>query len=167
MHEKKQNVKTKYRTRTSLPSAYVGDFPPMLIPFIKLMKDVAGDGNYDFRAIAGLLGLGENDLVQVRRDLLLELNNHRDEYVILYGSHERVEELTHIVSYFEDSPSFDRWITMPDMGHLIASFYNVVLYHLPLQQCVTFLPLRSPLVTLADRHEIAIGFVNGNHFVQA
>ncbi|XP_028111986.1 uncharacterized protein LOC114310236 [Camellia sinensis] len=31
--------------------------------------------------------------------------------------------------------------------------------------CLTFLPLRSPPVTLADRCEIAIGFVNGNHFV--
>ncbi|XP_028109335.1 uncharacterized protein LOC114308047 [Camellia sinensis] len=138
----------------------------MLIPFIKLMKDVDGDGNYGFRAIAGLLGLGENDWVQVRRDLLLELNNHRDEYVVLYGSHERVKELTHILSYFENSPSFDCWMTMLDTGHLIASFYNIVLYHLSLQQCLTFLPLRSPPVTLADRRKIAIGFVNGNHFVQ-
>ncbi|XP_028102895.1 uncharacterized protein LOC114302124 [Camellia sinensis] len=56
--DKKRNVKTKtYHTRTSLPSANAGDFPPMLIPFIKLMKDVDGDGNCDFRAIASLLGL--------------------------------------------------------------------------------------------------------------
>ncbi|XP_028066683.1 uncharacterized protein LOC114269554 [Camellia sinensis] len=130
------------------------------------MKDVDGDGNYGFRTIVGLLGLGENDWVQVRHDLLLELNNHRDEYVVLHESHKRVEELTHILSYFEDSPSFDCWMTMPDMGYLIASFYNVVLYHLSLQQCLTFLPLRSPPVTLADRRAIAIGFVNGNHFVQ-
>ncbi|XP_028086371.1 uncharacterized protein LOC114287276 [Camellia sinensis] len=165
--DKKRNVKTKtYCTRTSLPSAYAGDFPPMLIPFIKLMKDVDGDGNCGFKAIAGLLGLGENDWVQVRRDLLLELNNYRDEYVVLYRLHERVEELTYILSYFEDSAGFDRWMTMPDMGHLIASFYNVVLYHLSLQQCLTFLPLRSPPVTLTDRREITIGFVNGNHFVQ-
>ncbi|XP_028066880.1 uncharacterized protein LOC114269717 [Camellia sinensis] len=114
VHEKKRNVKTKTcRTRTSLQSAYASNFPPMLIPFLKLIKDVDGDGNYGFRAIAGLLGLGENDWVQVRRDLLLELNNHRDEYV-----------------------------------------------------CLAFLPLRSPPITLADRREIAIGFVNGNHFVQ-
>ncbi|XP_028079318.1 uncharacterized protein LOC114281076 [Camellia sinensis] len=150
VHEKKQNVKTKtYRTRTSLPSAFADS-----------------DGNCGFRAIAGLLDLGKNDWVQVRRDLLHELNNHKDEYVILYGSHERVEKLTHILLYFEDSPCFDCWMTMLDMGHLIASFYNVVLYHLSLQQCLTFLHLRSPPVTPADRREIAIGFVNGNHFVQ-
>ncbi|XP_028068917.1 uncharacterized protein LOC114271500 [Camellia sinensis] len=167
VHEKKWNIKTKtYRTKTSLPSAYVGDLPPMLMPFIKLMKDVDGDENCGFRAITDLLDLGENDWVQAKRDLLLELNNHGDEYVILYESHERVKELTHIFSYFEDSPSFYRWMTMLDMGHLIASFYNVVLYHLSLQQCLTFLPLRSLPVTLADRRETAIEFVNGNHFVQ-
>ncbi|GMP60938.1 hypothetical protein CsSME_00023603 [Camellia sinensis var. sinensis] len=55
---------------------------------------------------------------------------------------------------------------MLDIGHLIASFYNVVLYHLSLQQCLTFLPLRSPPLTLAYCRKIAIGFVNENHFVQ-
>ncbi|GMP81535.1 hypothetical protein CsSME_00036211 [Camellia sinensis var. sinensis] len=55
---------------------------------------------------------------------------------------------------------------MPDVGHFITSFYNVVLYHLSLQQCLTFLPLRLPPITPVDHHEIAIGFVNGNHFVQ-
>ncbi|KAL7197461.1 hypothetical protein ACSBR2_020077 [Camellia fascicularis] len=62
-------------------------------------------------------------------------------------------------------------MTISDMRHLVASFYNVVLYHLSLkqlslQQCLTFLPLRSPPITPVDRHEIAIAFVNGNHFIQ-
>ncbi|KAL7219563.1 hypothetical protein ACSBR2_012589 [Camellia fascicularis] len=115
----------------------------MLKPCIKFIKDVDGDGNYGFRAITGLIGLGKNDWIQVRRDLLHELHNHKDEYIVLYGSHEMVEELTHIMSYFEDNPSFDRWMTMPDIGHLIASFYNVVMHHLSLQQCLIFLPLRA------------------------
>ncbi|XP_028063236.1 uncharacterized protein LOC114266536 [Camellia sinensis] len=34
------------------------------------------------------------------------------------------------------------------------------------QQCLTFLPLRIVLVPQLDRREIAIGLVNGNHFVQ-
>ncbi|XP_028068684.1 uncharacterized protein LOC114271253 [Camellia sinensis] len=105
VRDKKQNVKTKtYCTRTSLPSAYAGDFPSMLIPFTKLMNDIDGDENCDFRTIAGLLGLGENNWVQSCTTC-------------------RCNSLT-------------------------------------------FLPLRSPPVTLTDRREIAIGFVNGNHFVQ-
>ncbi|XP_028062044.1 uncharacterized protein LOC114265421 [Camellia sinensis] len=34
------------------------------------------------------------------------------------------------------------------------------------QQCLTFLPLRTVPVPQLDRREIAIGFVNGNHFFQ-
>ncbi|XP_028099011.1 uncharacterized protein LOC114298595 [Camellia sinensis] len=34
------------------------------------------------------------------------------------------------------------------------------------QKCLTFLPLRTVPVPQLDRREIAIGFVNGNHFVQ-
>ncbi|XP_028111376.1 uncharacterized protein LOC114309767 [Camellia sinensis] len=52
------------------------------------------------------------------------------------------------------------------MGHLVASCYNLVLYHLSLQQCLTFLPLRTVPVAQLDRREIAIGFVIGNHFIQ-
>ncbi|KAL7246352.1 hypothetical protein ACSBR2_001459 [Camellia fascicularis] len=59
--------------------------------------------------------------------------DHRDEYAVLYESHEKVEELTHILSYFEDNPDFAYWMTMTDTRHLIVSFYNVVLYHLSLQ----------------------------------
>lgn len=55
---------------------------------------------------------------------------------------------------------------MPDMGHLIASRYNVVLFHLSMQQCLTFLPFSSVLVPINERKHWAIGFVNGNHFIQ-
>ncbi|XXG73509.1 hypothetical protein AAC387_Pa07g2415 [Persea americana] len=34
------------------------------------------------------------------------------------------------------------------------------------QQCLTFLPLQSVPVPTAARQEIAIGFVNQNHFIQ-
>ena len=54
---------------------------------------------------------------------------------------------------------------MSDMGHLIVSHYNVVLYHLSIEQCLTFLLLRSVPIPIAARWEIAIGFVNQNHFV--
>ena len=57
-------------------------------------------------------------------------------------------------------------MTMPDMGHLISSFYNVVLVLLSVHQCLTFLPLKSSPIPPCQRKLIAIGFVNGNHFVQ-
>ncbi|XP_028065512.1 uncharacterized protein LOC114268527 [Camellia sinensis] len=136
---------------------------PHLVPTFHSKKK---DGNCGFRAIAASIGHTEDDWAQVRRDLLGELHTHKEEYITLYGSYERFEELTSILSYFEDSPGYSYWMIMPDMGHLVASCYNLVLYHLSLQQCLTFLPLRTVPVPQLDRREIAIGFVNGNHFVQ-
>lgn len=92
--------------------------------------------------------------------------SHVDHYMQLYGSSLRIYELNHILSYTEDCSPNDRWMTMIDMGHLVSPRYNIILYHLSSEQCITCLPLRSiPLPTLA-RREIAISFVNGNQFVQ-
>ncbi|KAL7191130.1 hypothetical protein ACSBR2_023241 [Camellia fascicularis] len=165
--KEKVNPKGKaYITRTVKPGAYVDAFPAGLKPYIKFVKDVAADGNCGFKAIAASIGHTEDDWAQVRRDLLGELHTHKEEYITLYGSYERFEELTSILSYFEDSPGYSHWMTMPDMGHLVALCYNLVLYYLSLQQCLTFLPLRTVPVPQLDRREIAIGFVNGIHFVQ-
>ncbi|XP_028088466.1 uncharacterized protein LOC114289028 [Camellia sinensis] len=164
--KEKENAKGKvYITRTVEPGAYVDAFSSRLKPYIKFVKDVAADGNCGFKAIAASIGHTEDDWAQVRHDLLGELHTHKEEYITLYGSYERFEELTSILSYFEDSPGYSHWMTMPDMGHLVASCYNLVLYHLSLQQCLTFLPLKTVPVPQLDRREIAIGFVNGNHFV--
>lgn len=61
----------------------------------------------------------------------------------------------------------DKWMTIPDMGHLIATKYKVVLVSLSSEQNITFFPLRgrSPFSKKSQRL-ITIGFVNKNHFVQ-
>ncbi|KAL7228954.1 hypothetical protein ACSBR2_007618 [Camellia fascicularis] len=128
--------------------------------------DVIADGNCGFRAIVGLMGFGEEGWLQVRKDLLIELHAYSDHYGKLFGSQERIDDLTNILVYFEPNPRLNQWMTMPDMSHLISSFYQVVLIHLSMQQCLTFLPLRSIPTYIASRKEICIGFVNNNHFVQ-
>ncbi|XXG53730.1 hypothetical protein AAC387_Pa03g1784 [Persea americana] len=154
------------RTRNCKHVSYINTLLAGLRPYIHHVKDVNADGNCGFRAVAWLMELGEDSWQQVRKDLSKELVTHAEHYRQLYGSHQRVDELLHIISYQMDCPPYDRWMTMPDMGHLIASHYNVVLYHLSIEQCLTFLPLRSVPVPVAARREIAIGFVNQNHFVQ-
>ncbi|GFS38077.1 hypothetical protein Acr_00g0055490 [Actinidia rufa] len=150
-------ISQAYHTKSVTPLPYIDWFPASLRPYILHVKDVALDGNCGFRAIAGLMGIGEDGWVQVRRDLLTELNSHVDDYKIMYGQ-QRINELTHCLSWFDGRSGMDRWMTMPDMGHLIASYYNVVLYLLSHQQCLTFLPLRSVPIPAASRREIAIGF---------
>ncbi|XP_028091889.1 uncharacterized protein LOC114292183 [Camellia sinensis] len=105
-NEKVNVKKMVYITRIVRPGAYVNAFPSGLKTYIKFAKDVAADGNCDFRAIVASIGHIENDWAQVRHDLLGELHTHKEEYIILYGSYKRFEELTSILSYFEDSPDY-------------------------------------------------------------
>ncbi|XP_028111754.1 uncharacterized protein LOC114310040 [Camellia sinensis] len=109
--------------------------------------------HFEGHSYAERLSKDEKALLMDMSKSMGELHTHKEEYITLYGSYERFEELTNILSYFEDSLGYSHWMTMPDMGHLVASCYNLVLYHLSLQQCLTFLPLRTVLVPQLDRHE--------------
>ena len=55
------------------PLIYIDACPDGLRPYIQHIKDVKADGNCGFRAIADLLGFGEDGWLHVRKDLLLEL----------------------------------------------------------------------------------------------
>ncbi|XP_021817352.1 uncharacterized protein LOC110759580 isoform X1 [Prunus avium] len=167
-HKKTERTKEKvYRTLTVKGILYIDAFPVGLRPFIQQVKDVCHDGHCGFRAVADLVGLGENGYLQVRNDLLTELSSYSAHYGELYGTTDRVRELAQILSFFDEGRApFDRWMTMPDMGHLIASCYKVVLFHLSATQCLTFLPLRSAPVPLPTRRHIAIGFMNDCHCVE-
>ena len=154
------------QARSHKPMLYIDTFFNGLRPYIQHIKDVKVDGNCGFRTIVDLLGFGEDGWLRFRKDLLLELQCHSEHYSALYVVEGRIDELTHTLSYFKNCPPYDRWMTMLDIGHLIASCYNAILYHLSLQQCLTFLPLRSVPLPLLSRKDIAIAFVNGNHFVE-
>jgi len=60
-----------------------------------------------------------------------------------------------------------KWMTIPDMGYVIASRYNVVLVCLSLKQNITIFPLRSRPPSFIHSHRIiCIGHVYRSHFVQ-
>ena len=80
-------------------------------------------------------------------------------------SADRIEELIESLSFFESCMGKAYWIEMPYMGPIIASTYGVSLFHLSKHQCITYLPHRSGPPT-SSKKEIAMAFVNGNHFVQ-
>ena len=91
-----------------------------------------------------MMGFGEDGWRQVRRDMLNELLSHRTLYDGMYWEIGRYDELLQRLDYFEDSNAgIEKWMTIPDMGHIVASCYNVVLISLSSSVCLTFLPLRS------------------------
>ncbi|KAL6129673.1 hypothetical protein ACLB2K_073022 [Fragaria x ananassa] len=132
--------------------------------------DVENDGNCGFRVVASAMGFGRKHWRKVRTDLVNELKGTPELYEALYGGQDAVNKLckrlNHSASNF--APKW-KWMDLPDMGHLIATCYGVVVVNLSYGQCSTFLPLREYTegkLMEANLLEIGLGFVNDNHFVQ-
>jgi len=68
-------------------------FHSFIHDFIENIMDVKADGNCEYRAIAALLGMGEDSWSLVRNHLLKELAKWSYEYVNLFGDLDRFEEL--------------------------------------------------------------------------
>ncbi|XP_057806170.1 PKS-NRPS hybrid synthetase cheA-like [Salvia miltiorrhiza] len=158
---KKQTVR-----RPNRHMRYLNSFPFYIQPHIRGILDVEADGHCGFRAIAGQLGFGEDCWLKVREDLVEELCHHRSYYTKFYGSGELVAQLLKALSYFTIPAPYENWMSLPDMGHLVATRYNVVFISISKQQSCTYLPLRSSSPPPPQCKIIAIGFVNGSHFVQ-
>ncbi|KAH6792406.1 hypothetical protein C2S52_002883 [Perilla frutescens var. hirtella] len=152
--------------RSSRAMPFLDCFPLFIQPHILNIFDVKSDGHCGFRAVAGLLGFGEDCWLKVRKELIEELCNHRNYYVNFYGSMELVAQLLEALSCFIVPAPYKSWMTLPDMGHLVASRYNVVFIHISRKQCLTYLPLRSNPPPKSQHRIITIGYVNDNHFVQ-
>ncbi|CAL9018219.1 unnamed protein product [Prunus brigantina] len=141
-------------------------FPEGIRKYITHQTEVLPDGNCGYRAIAMAMGFGHNEWCRVRKDLLQQLHDMSSVFKRCIREHKRYNEIERALNYFDDGfVPFFCWMTMPDMGHIIATRYNVVLILLSMRQCLTFLPF-SVQSSETKLHEIAIGFVDDDHYVQ-
>ncbi|KAH1205963.1 hypothetical protein GmHk_16G046539 [Glycine max] len=143
-------------------------FAPFIQGFIRDVVDVKADGNYGYRSIATLLGMGEDSWPLVRNELIKELGRWSHEYMNLFGGTKRFEQLklSLLVDGFS-KVSVDKWMDITEMGYVIVSRYNVILVSLSRQQSMTFFPLRSQSPPDSSGHRmICVSHVFGNHFVQ-
>ncbi|KAH1246786.1 hypothetical protein GmHk_06G016805 [Glycine max] len=142
-------------------------FQPFTHDFIDKIVDVKVDGNCGYRLVVGLLGMGQDSWSVVRNHLLKELAKFFEDYIKLFGGMERFEELR--MSLLVDrltKVTTDKWMDITNMGHVIASRYNVIVVSLSKQQSTTLFSLRSqPLANSSLHRIICIGHVYDNHFV--
>ena len=68
-------------------------FQPFIHDFIDNIVDVKPDGNYGYRSVAELLGMGEDSWSLVHNHLLKELGKFSDDYIKLFGGIDRFDEL--------------------------------------------------------------------------
>ena len=68
-------------------------FQPFIHDFIDNIVDVKADGNYGYRSIADLLGMGEESWSLVHNHLLKEHGEFSDDYIMLFGGIDIFDEL--------------------------------------------------------------------------
>jgi len=139
-------------------------------PYIEEIVDVIGDGHCGFRAIAESVGLTEESHIVVRRALIKELKEHRNKYIEIYESERRYNYILDGLHPPKNASSFappDKWLTLPDMGHIVASCYNrpvVEMTTIDIGVSETFFQLRGRPPVNPKSNMICLGLIL-NHFV--
>ncbi|KAI5435977.1 hypothetical protein KIW84_022415 [Lathyrus oleraceus] len=161
----KLKIKGEVKKKGKKPTEYdVYRDPSYHESYIEDVVNVESDGNYGFRVIASLHGYGEDGWPMVRRELGLKIidKDRSTLYDKLFSNRlSEVRESLMIESFGSQPP--EKWLTLSDMGYLIANLYNVVLVCLG-NPCMTFFPMRSS--HLPNVSIYCIVFVNQNHWVQ-
>ena len=64
----------------------------------------------------------------IRTHLIQELKDHRDDYVELYAGEDRYNYILNglhpHVNMRGCAHLVDKWLTFPDMGHIVANYYK-------------------------------------------
>ncbi|GKB26073.1 hypothetical protein Tco_0865474 [Tanacetum coccineum] len=131
-----------------------------------MVQDVKADGNCGFREIVVGLRLHEDEWPTIRYRLLQELNMHHQQYVSMFGAdvYNNVRDRLTFFNIDECAPMI-KWMTMPEIGILIASHFNVILHTITNLGSQTYLPLRSSPPPWHQHDFISLGFVNNGHYV--
>ncbi|XP_058761741.1 uncharacterized protein LOC131635151 [Vicia villosa] len=137
--------------------------------YIDRIVNEVGDSNCGFWAVSALLGKGEDAHELFRHDLIKELVNHKDSYTRVFGDETKFESVNEtLVPWGGAYAPVSHWIRFPDMGHLIASAYDIVC--IDLTRCgfsETFFSLRTtPPTNLIDRIICVRWLAKSRHFVQ-
>ncbi|XP_068483336.1 uncharacterized protein [Phaseolus vulgaris] len=128
LYPPKEKVKTKETPPTkSIPM--LEQFPVRIHPYI---VDVKADGHCGYRAVGALLGMGEESWAIVHMNLHKELCQWCQKYIDLFGGDERYEYLKNSL-LVDHMISTNKWMTIPNMGYVIANRYNVIVVCLSLK----------------------------------
>ncbi|KAK9105140.1 hypothetical protein Scep_021984 [Stephania cephalantha] len=156
------------RTQSGSNMAYGHCLEPDWLPHVEGIIDVVSDGNCGYRCIASGLRLADVDGWRiVRRRMYDEIIGYEDLWrEVLGSSFETVKNAVHCPEK-QVGASFKEWLTLPDMGLLVSTAFNVILVNLSHESASTFLPLRSaPPSSLHNKLIIAMTNERNIHWVR-
>ena len=145
--------------------------PLFMQEYIEKYNDVKGDGNCGFRVVAEHMGMHQDCHVLVRYKLINELKAHKDAYLSVFGGETRYEYIMrglHPMTNVNAFATEDKWLTFPDMGHIVATCYNKVVILLTRHgdggKAETFFPIRGGPTRNPEQNIMCIGLIP-NHFI--
>ncbi|WOH13019.1 hypothetical protein DCAR_0832528 [Daucus carota subsp. sativus] len=167
-----KKFKSSNKSKTSMREEYIpSEIPHFIVPYIHEYVNVLGDGNCGYRSVAHQIYGSEDQWRRVRMDLYDFIERRIDFWAKVW--HKSIEEAwitLRKVNYCESPCPVEYWMSMDEMGPVIATMYNVILVGLhPIELKfgnLTYLPLYVPEGIVRPEKLICIAFLRkSNHFV--
>jgi len=83
------------------------------------------------------MGMNEENHVLVRSALIHEFENNKSDYLPIFGSKKRFKYILDGLHPPTNSSGIaleDKWLTLPDMGHIVATCYSRAVVQLVLPE---------------------------------
>jgi hypothetical protein len=102
----------------------ITQLPEIIKSSVKRVLSPSSDGHCGFRAISWCLGRGQGDYMQIRRELIDEVNNRRAWY-LQQGIFHQIESVLRRLTVTSSAPCGpDKWMSMPCMGDVMANAFQ-------------------------------------------
>ncbi|EHS63463.1 uncharacterized protein PGTG_21594 [Puccinia graminis f. sp. tritici CRL 75-36-700-3] len=142
---------------------YIKQLPKHIQPYVDQIINVKGDGHCGFRAAAYCLGKGEGQYMDIRTQVVKDLQDRR----LYYNRQDPtldVEETINIINVKDPGPCAEyHWMSMPSMGRPLANaFQTAVIFYSNLWSETFFPDFAYP----NDKKPIIIALIpSAKHFV--
>jgi len=148
---------------------FIDQMPKVMKPYIERIVNVDGDDYCGYRVVAENLGIGSDSYRLVCLALIKELTDKRNDYLGIFGGKDRLQVLIDSLYPPKVKTSIapeEKWLTMSDMGHVIATLYGKVVVVLKYGNgfSETCFPLRGRPPANPSSRIMCLGLIP-NHFV--
>ncbi|PNX98886.1 phosphomannose isomerase [Trifolium pratense] len=148
----------------------INHIPDFMHSYVESITDVKSDGNCGYRVIALDHSNNEDDYHFIKKSMLDELQLHKHSYLKMYGSGKRFAYITDALlppkrkSRRHGVALIEKWLTLPDMGHIVATILGKVVVKLSKQgTSETFFPLRGVPSSDPSSLIICLGAIPGHY----
>ncbi|KAK2358924.1 protein FAR1-RELATED SEQUENCE [Trifolium repens] len=120
---------------SQVSSPFFKHMPQFMQPYIEDFVDVVGDGYCGYRVVSLHENGNEDDYELVKLNMIREIKNHRKLYENMFGGKARFEKILEVLhssprSTRRSVAPKEKWLSFPDMGHVIATYYNRIVVEL-------------------------------------